>query len=598
MIKKKNYLNIGLSIVLAMIMLFSSSLSLYAASSDGGTKMDAVLAVDMSNSMNQSDKNKLSNEAMKMFIDMASVSGDKIGILGYTDQVVREKAMLKIDSTKDKESLKSFVDSLTRGPYTDVAVGVSEAINILESGREPGHEPLIVLLTDGNNSLNKDRTQQQSDQLLDESLKKAKDQGIPIYTIGLNADGKLNKDVLQKISDETGGKFFTTTDAASLPQILSEIFANHMKLKVVPITTLQSNGQYQDVTISIPNASVLEANISIMSNKPVEVKLFDPSGQEQTIPSDKLLLSKSNAYSLLKILKPAQGDWKLQVKGVNKEEIKINLLFNYDLEVVMTPLSKQKYKKGDVIDITAELQSSGARATEPELYKDLKSTLLVKDLDTQQVEEIPLTQKDQQFIGSYKVADEHDYELVVRLEDSSMLRESEPVAITAKPDGAVKPSATPSATKTPEASEDEKPFPWLYVILGVVGLIVIVLAGLYAMAMVKKANKGFFGQMVIEVRDENTGERSNPQYKKLNTFKGKFNLHQLLQLAPELAEVNKISFTPGKNDTIIITNQTSCVIEMGGRVIDASKGREIRKNDRMKVTLQNVNKSISIEYII
>lgn len=598
MIQRKNrFLYITVGLIMALMISLISPMTLQAATSTD-TKMDAVLAVDMSTSMNNSDKNKLSNEAMKMFIDMASVSGDKIGIVGYTDQVIREKALLKIDSPKDKQNLKTFVDQLTRGPYTDVAVGVSEALNILESGREAGHEPLIILLTDGNNSLNKDRTQQESDQMLEESIKKAKDQGVPIYTIGLNADGTLNKDVLQKISDETNGKMFVTKDADSLPQILSEIFANHMKLKVVPITTLGANGQFQDVTLTIPNASVLEANISIMSSKPVEVKLFDPAGKERVIPSDDTLLSKSSAYSLVKVLKPDQGDWKLQVKGVDKQEIKINLLFNYDLQVVMSPLNKQKYKTGDTVDITAELHSDGKVASEPELYKNLKSTLLVKDLDTQQNTEIPLTQADQKFKGSYKVADEHDYELTVRLEDASLLRESEPVSITAKPDGAVKPSSSPSPTTTPDAPKDEKPFPWLYVVLGVVGLLIVILAALYIAAMMKKANKGFYGQMVIEVRDENTGERSNPQYKKLNTFKGKFNLHQILQLAPEFAETSKISFSPGKNDTIIVTNQTSCVIEIGGRAIDASKGKEIRKNDRMKITLQNVNKSISIEYII
>ncbi|MDF2725162.1 MAG: hypothetical protein K0Q59_4837, partial [Paenibacillus sp.] len=67
--------------------------------------MDAVLAMDASTSMNDSDKNKVANEAMKMFVDMSSVSGDKIGLLSYTDQIVREKALLKINSTNDKEEL-------------------------------------------------------------------------------------------------------------------------------------------------------------------------------------------------------------------------------------------------------------------------------------------------------------------------------------------------------------------------------------------------------------------------------------------------------------------------------------------------------------
>lgn len=289
-----------------------ASLQASAATSAAPSHIDAVLLIDVSNSMNKSDKNKIANEAMKMFIDMLSAQGDKVGIVAYTDKVQREKALLQISSAGDKQDLKDFIDGLSRGPYTDIAVGMEEAVKVLENGSDPGHEPMIVMLADGNNDLDESsgRTQSQSDQELDAAIETAKQKGYPVYTIGLNADGKLNKEILAGLSDKTGGKAFTTDSADDLPQILSEIFASHLKLKVVPVQSITANGSYQDVTVNVPNSSVLEANISIMSSQPVTAKLTDPSGKSIAIPSDDVLLSKSSSYSLIKLISPEQGDWK------------------------------------------------------------------------------------------------------------------------------------------------------------------------------------------------------------------------------------------------------------------------------------------------
>lgn len=71
-----------------------------AQGSQPGSRIDAVLVIDVSNSMKTSDSNKVGNEAMKMFIDMLSAQGDKVGIIAYTDKVQREKALLEIKSPR------------------------------------------------------------------------------------------------------------------------------------------------------------------------------------------------------------------------------------------------------------------------------------------------------------------------------------------------------------------------------------------------------------------------------------------------------------------------------------------------------------------
>ncbi|MEK5480161.1 vWA domain-containing protein [Paenibacillus sp. FSL R5-0407] len=578
-----------------MLLLFSFRLpGAYAAGQT--SQIDAVLVVDVSNSMNTSDTNKIGNEAMKMFIDMLSVNGDRVGIVAFTDKIQREKALLEIKTPGDKEDLKQFIDGLDRGPYTDIAVGVKEAIKVLQNGADPNHDPMIVVLADGNNDFDKNsgRTQSESDKELNASVEEAKQAGIPIYTIGLNADGKLNKEALAALSDKTAAKSFSTNSAEDLPQILSEIFASHLKLKIVPIQSMTGTGNFQEVTVNVPNANVLEANISIMSSKPVETELVDPSGKAVAIPSGDVVVTKSKSYTLLKLLSPSEGDWKLKVKGTSKDKIDINLVFNYDLELAMEPLPSTSYKPGDEVAISSYLTSNGQKLANDEMYKNMAAVLKVTDLDSGKTEEIKLDNKGDKFEGTYKIPDKHEYELVVKAEEKSFYRESPPVKITAKPAGS---AATPPAS-SPSTGEEEKSFPLMPVLLSVAAALVLLSAGYFIFRKVKQNNRGFVGQIVLEIRDENTNEKSYPQYKKLTAFRGKFNLHQLLQLAPELKETERIVFTPGSNDRIIITSGTAGTIEKSGRAIDASKGYELKGGDRITLPLSSVDKTIFIEYLV
>lgn len=594
MLRKNKWL-LSLMAAMLLILTWSGGTMPQAVAASQGSKIDAVLVMDASNSMKNSDPERISSEAMKMFIDMLATTGDKVGVVSYTDRIQREKALLEIQSEADKTDLKEFIDQLDRGPYTDISVGLDEAVKVLKQGMDPAHAPMIVVLADGNNDLdpNTGKTSQEASDQLDQAVKEAKGSGIPIYTIGLNADGKLNKETLAELANQTGGKSFTTSSADDLPQILSEIFASHQQLKIVPVQSITGNGSYQEVTVNVPNANVLEANISIMSSSPVDVKLVDPAGAEQTIPSANVLRSTSNSYSLLKLLKPQQGDWKLQVKGVSKDKIDINLVFSYDLELIMDPPPPSKVKAGDTIDIKAHLVSNGQKLQDQEQYGNMTAKLLVKDLDTGDESEVELENKGGSFEGNYKLPQKHDYELRVRAEEQSFYRESAPVKISAKAAAA----GSGSGGKEMTAGEDAKPFPLWPVIIGIAALLLVGAAAYFILGAIKRANKGFVGQIVIEIRDENTGEKTFPQYKKLTSFKGKFNLHQLLQLAPELKETEKILFMPGKNDRIILKNNSSAVIEKSGRALDASNGTELKNGDRLRVSLQQADKTILFEYL-
>ncbi|WP_042462563.1 vWA domain-containing protein [Neobacillus dielmonensis] len=581
------------SFIVITILLWHFSLlnSLAASPINSSSRIEGMLVVDVSNSMKSSDPNNISSEAMKMFVDMASLKGDKIGAIAYADKVMREKALVSINSEQDKQDLKDFIDSVDKYTYTDLSAGVKEAVKVLDSSHEQGYYPLIVLLADGNNELDPkgSRTLDQANADLNQAVADAKAKGYPIYTIGLNANGKLNKDVLSNVASSTNGKFFEANSADQLPDILSEIFANHLKLKIVPVDEMVANGDFQDVKINVPNENVLEANISMISSQPVEVKLVDPSGKEVPIPSDQALLSQSRTYSMVKLTKPLQGDWTLKVKGVPQDKIDINLIFNYDLQLKMDPLSKQSYKSGDTVKINAYFEDNGTQLTDTAIYKSMKSKVLVKDLDNGKTEEVSLSAGDKGFSGQFKLGNSSSYEVNVKAEDNSFFRETAPQKITVQ-----KKAAVPI---TKSKTDEDKPFPWLTAALIALGVLIMAVLLYFLVKKWKENNRGFSGQMVVEIKDEDTGERSNPQYRKLKGFKGKFQLHQLLGLNPEFAETNQIVFKPAAGDSLLIINQSNCTIEKSGRAIDAKKGQIIKRNDRLRIVLKQVNKSVYIEYI-
>lgn len=79
---------------------------------DMTSRIEGLLVLDASRSMLSSDPNNLSSEAMKMFIDMTSIKGDKIGVIAFGNEVESKKDMVKIQSEADKQGVKTFIDSL------------------------------------------------------------------------------------------------------------------------------------------------------------------------------------------------------------------------------------------------------------------------------------------------------------------------------------------------------------------------------------------------------------------------------------------------------------------------------------------------------
>lgn len=578
-----------------MLLLFPSMLM--AATSDA--QLDAVLVIDASGSMKETDPNKLGLEGVKLFVDMLGFTDNQVGVVTYGSDVSQTYPMSLVKNQSDKENIKNFVDGITRDlEYTDITSGLKEAVKMLNQRNASGNSPLIVVFTDGNNAIGgvANRTPADIDKDLAAIINQAQSEGYPIYTIGLNDNGKLNEAYLEKISVDTKAKAFATKDPAELPDILTEIFAAHSNLKVQSLGPITGTGNFEEVVVNIPNGNVLEANLSATSKSPVEFKLVDPNGNEQAIPSQNITLHTSNSYSLLKLARPMQGDWKLYVKGIAGDQINIDLVYNYDIEVTMKPLSQSNYGVGDKLIVEAYLSLQGNAVNDPNLYNSAKGYLVLTENQTGIETRINMQLQGQSFAGEYTLKDKGDYTVKVIVEDTSYVRESTETQIQVGAVATTSPAVTPNLNNTEDTKEESNPL-WLYLGLGILGVILLIVI-ILALKAYKVAKTPLVGQVVLELKDNTTGKLTPPQYKKLSLFQGKVSLHALLQFAPEFKETEKVILKAAPGDKVILYNNSAYAIEKSGRVVKANEGLELKKGDRLSINIADSGQTVQIEYLL
>lgn len=589
------------TVVLVVLMLFCLPHMLFASTNND--KLDAVLVIDASGSMKETDPNKLGLEGVKLFIDMMASTGNQVGIVTYGSEVDEVYPMTKVNSQSDKEAIKSFVDGIARElEYTDITSGLSKAIN-MENSRDTsdGNSPLIIIFTDGNNAVGgvKNRDYAAIDNDLKNLLQEAKSKDYPVYTIGLNDNGKLNEDYLKNISDQTNALAFIAKDPSELPDILTQIFAAHSNLKVQSLPSLVGTGNFEEVTINIPNGNVLEANISATASQAIEFKLVDPSGNSKVIPSSDVTLHESNSYHLLKVLRPVEGDWKLYVKGMSGDKINIDLVYNYDLDITLEPLSQTSFAKGDDLKVSAYLSLQGIAIQDNALYQNATATLVLRNTQSGVETRINMGMSNQKFSGSYLLNEEGEFEVSVLVEDSSFQRESTPISITVGNKGS-KPANTsnPSGTGNElDAHKKEGKSPIFFASIGGIALVLIVAIAI-ALKKLQEAKRPLVGQVVIELRDNTTGKITPPQYKKLSVFQGKVSLHALLSFAPEFQEAEQIILKSAAGDKVMLINKSAYVIEKSGRAVKADVGVELKKGDKLSINMADSGQTVQIEYLL
>ncbi|MNI03442.1 von Willebrand factor type A domain protein [compost metagenome] len=419
---------------LILFFILSVSISVFVDSAQGAEQpsqpnnqeaFDAIFVLDTSYSMNHSDPSRIANEVIRMFMDISDASRTRIGFVAYNHQIVSSIPLTPISVTSKKNDIKQEINNLRRTGYTDLGLGLITGSKLLtaqlNNEQNEGRKPFIILLSDGETDFGpykQGRTKDDSVKDSDLAIETAQKYGYPIYTIGLNHDGTVNPDELKRISQNTGGAFYTTSSADDLPEIFNRIFASEMRSVLMPVAGVTATGKLQEVKVEIPNSSMNEANIILLSEHPIkESQLF--------YSSENIRMFKSGSYTLIKVSQPQKGTATLKFRGTEGDLVKINLLGSYGMEA-KAEFTGKEVLKGKSAGIQAFLvhAETNEQVKEEDVYNNLKANLVVVDLSTKKETVVEMNNEGNRLYAEYNFETSGDYEWYIKMEGPSFFRDS------------------------------------------------------------------------------------------------------------------------------------------------------------------------------
>lgn len=439
-----------LTVLLAAVMLICMSVSAVWAEGEevaqqttaDNMSFDVIFAIDGSGSMKKSDALKLRLTAGRLFTEMTYSNTSRAGFVQFTNIIMDSQGLTDLSTEDSKASfrdrLSGLQDSVKGSWDTDISLGLTQALNLLKEGDSfnGDRNPMIILLSDGNTDLpNGPRTVEESNAELTGTLSEAASLGVPVYSIGLNYDGKLDVDYMQNIANQTGGAFYNITTATDFNKYMTDIFGNVADGDLTGLNPAYIDGRFVTDFV-IDNGSVLMANIVILTDKGVsDPQLIDPTGAVVPLDADHGVIvstdtsdeNKVSTYTILKIMYPVQGAWKVSVKGEADDAVQVNLLTTYDISFKL--LNSRDPIAGNDINIYGKLVRGDENITDSNLLSGAMAICTIMDNKGNIVgENLPMTYNEEKhvFICKTNLEKSGNYYVTAHLEgkDGSFSKEA------------------------------------------------------------------------------------------------------------------------------------------------------------------------------
>lgn len=357
-----------------------------AAATASVNHMNVVFVLDGSGSMYTTDKEKLRFEALELFLGLSAESGNSMGAVVFDDGILFTQDLAPMNGKEAKSALSAKVRGVSGNGDTDIGSAIYKAVQMLKDSGNPDLPSAIILLSDGNTDLPKDKSGKQleaSGRRKAEAIDHAREQGISIHSVCLNANGKAKKEELQEISDATGGTCVEVKKASDLKEVFRQFYNIIYSTKTIHLvdTKIPKSGELR-VPFSIPVIGVKEANIIIHTlNAQTTYSLFHPDGYAFTKAELERMAIQAKTFTVIKIEEPDPGEWELVVRGARRDQVKVDMVYNTDLSIQLEETLVQSEGNRAVWELAAQVSNEGEAAPQ-EVYQQYPFQVQVTDQAT------------------------------------------------------------------------------------------------------------------------------------------------------------------------------------------------------------------------
>ncbi|MHB8128072.1 MAG: vWA domain-containing protein [Mobilitalea sp.] len=567
--------------------------------------IDVVIGIDTSGSMNRTDSKRISIEAAKLFIDMMDANGSRIGLVSFSDTLGTCIMVMDLNTQEDKEWIKDTINKLQYSGDTDIGLALKKCVEYLKEAGDIENSPVILFFTDGKIDLSKNnlRTVKDSEKDAAKAIDTAMANLYPIYTIGLNTNGGVDVDLIQRMADKTDGRCYTVESADKLPDIFNGIFADFINSNIIDIGTFETDGiNKTEINIQIPNDSVMEANVIMLSSDTLkEVTLKAPDAKEVTINGDNAILTKSSQYSMLKILNPQIGTYEVGIKGIRGCKVHVNMVFSYKLTLAAKAGIIKDDENKDIINIEAYFETDGTELDEENIYANTKAIAGIT-YPKGTIMQYPMNQKKNMYSVTVPITESGIYTVVVNAENESFYRETVPVEVELLNQAS---TIVPTVTIIPVAEvgnevEKGKYRPGflqnLYIVLGVILITILIVM---ILKFIKDKNAQYYGYLMYQTLGGSSYGIGNGTTYSLGYCKGKQSLEKIIPVANAAGmDLSNIYISPNSktNSGIFIINKSKLHMKSGYGANSLRKGElsnegfvslssnENSNNDKLKIS--------------
>ncbi len=205
-----------------------------------GENVAILLAVDASLSMRGEPIDSV-KAAIKSLAEHLR-DGDKLGIISFHDQIDVISTFIN-----NKDSLVAFSNNIQAiGRVTELYYGVHKGLDMLQDASNIPANRILIVLSDG-----KDEGKAYT---FDDCVSKAKQFGIPVYSIGYHTSvGIQYRRILERMSDKTGGIYNDAPTVNELSNLYVQTFEQIQERTVLCFTAnvFQADSLEHTVSVSV-----------------------------------------------------------------------------------------------------------------------------------------------------------------------------------------------------------------------------------------------------------------------------------------------------------------------------------------------------------
>lgn len=230
-----------------------------------GQGLHLILCIDASGTMKGAPIASI-KQAVLPFLDKIR-SVDKVAIATYSDDY-----QLLTDFTSEKELLKNTVSNIDpKGKYTSLYYGANKALQRLVNIEERTGK-IMILMGDGKDE-NPTGSYTEND-----VIKLAKDNGIPIFTIGYTKVEQVYLQALERMAESTGGSYYYAPQTSDLTAHFDKLYRQIMNINLLSYIVVGIAGDGAEHNLGIQ----VKTDLGV---KDLSAKIIAPAGKQGYQPS-------------------------------------------------------------------------------------------------------------------------------------------------------------------------------------------------------------------------------------------------------------------------------------------------------------------------